>query len=216
MLNMKKITIYKILLIILIIIAIVLVLLVINKNIESNKTETQAQQVLEKIRISAENDSISENLNITEDGLETVEPRNVVKEINEQIEGYNVIGIIKIPKINIEYPILEKTDKTSLNLSITKFWGEKVNQIGNLVLAGHNNLNDRMFGKINKLENGDIIELTDSQLVTVKYEVFSTYIVDPNDINCILPENENLREVTLITCTNGNADRLVVKACEIK
>ncbi len=203
---MKKITIYKVILIILIIIAVVIVALIVNKNIKSQKIETQAQQVLQRISNSVENMKDNEN---------NVEEATVaVQEINEQLEGYGVIGIIKIPKINIEYPILEKTDKTSLKLSITRFWGGKVNQIGNLVLAGHNNFNDKMFGKIDKLKNGDIIELTDSQLVTVKYQVFSKYVVDPDDINCILPEDENRREVTLITCINGNKERLIVKASE--
>lgn len=72
-----------------------------------------------------------------------------------------------------------------------------------------------MFGKIDKLEKGDIIELTDSQMVTIKYQVFKTYVVDPNDINCILPEDEETREITLITCSNRDKNRLVVKAREI-
>lgn len=197
---MKKITVYKIILIVLIAIAIVLTVLVVKKNLESQKIENQAQAVLAEIKTRK---------------IDNPEQIDVIQEIDEEIEGYKVIGIIKIPKIEIEYPILEKTDKTSLNLSITKFWGEKINQKGNVVLAGHNNLNNTMFGKINKLENGDIIELTDSQMVTVKYQVFKTYVIDPNDITCILPENENSREVTLITCTNGNKNRYVVKAREI-
>ena len=197
---MKKITIYKIILIILIIVAIILTALVIKKHVESNRTEKQAQTVVQEIK----------NKEMT-----NPEQIDVIQEIDAEIEGYKVIGIINIPKIGIEYPILEKTDKTSLNLSITKFWGEKINQKGNVVLAGHNNLNDRFFGKINKLENGDIIELTDSQMVTVKYQVFRTYVIDPNDIAYILPEDENAREVKLITCTNGNKNRLIVKAREI-
>lgn len=198
---MKKITVYKIILILLIITAIILTALVIKKNVESSKIENQAQAVLKKIK---NNKAIN------------TEENDIIQEIDEKIEGYKVIGIIKVPKINIEYPILEKTDKTSLNLSITKFWGEKINQKGNVVLAGHNNLNNKMFGKIDKLENGDIIELTDSQMVTVKYQVFKKYIIDPNDITCILPEDETSREVTLITCTNGNKERFIVKAREIK
>ena len=73
-------------------------------------------------------------------------------------------------------------------------------------------MNNKMFGKIDKLENGDIIELTDSQMVTIKYEVFDKYIIDPNDISCIYPVDENSREVTLITCTNRDKNRLIVKA----
>lgn len=194
---MKKITMYKVLLIILIIIAIGLAIVVIKKNIEGNIVENSAKQVIEKIK--------ENNLKKTD----------VVQEIDEYLDGYKVIGIIKIPKINIEYPILEKTDKTSLRLSITKFWGEKINQKGNTVLAGHNNLNNTMFGKIDELKNGDIIELTDNQMVTIQYEVFKKYVTDPNDITCILAENDNTREVTLITCTNGDKNRTIVKAREI-
>jgi len=198
---MKKITIYKIILVILIIIAAILLVLTVRKNVESKQIEEQAQTVLSQIKTAKQ---------------EITKETEVVREIDAELEGYKVIGIIKIPKIDIEYPILEKTDKTSLKLSITKFWGEKINQKGNVVLAGHNNLNNRMFGRINELENGDIIELTDSQMVTVKYEVFKTYIVDPNDITCILPEQENTREVTLITCINRDTERLIIKARNVE
>lgn len=196
---MKKITVYRIILAILVITALVLVVFVIKKNVESNKIENNTQSVLQEIK--KEKESNPNDI-------------DVIQEIDQEIEGYKVVGIINIPKINIEYPILEKTNKESLKLSITKFYGEKINQIGNVVLAGHNNLNNKMFGKMDKLENGDIIEFTDSQMVTIKYEVFDKYIIDPNDISCIYPVDENSREVTLITCTNRDKNRLIVKARE--
>ena len=197
---MKKITVYKTILVMLVITALVLAIFIVKKYIEGNKIENNIQSVLQEIK--KEKQSNPNQI-------------DVIKEIDEEIEGYKVVGIINIPKINIEYPILEKTNKESLKLSITKFWGEKINQKGNVVLAGHNNLNNKMFGKIDKLENGDIIELTDSQMVAVEYQVFDKYIIDPNDINCIFPVEENTREVTLITCTNRDKNRLVVKAREI-
>ncbi len=197
---MKKITVYKIILVILVITAIILAGFVIKKQIESKKVEDNTKTVLQEIK--KENKSNPEQI-------------DVIQEIDQKIGEYKVIGIINIPKIGIEYPILEKTNKESLDLSITKFWGEKINQKGNVVLAGHNRLNNTMFGKIDKLENGDIIELTDSQMITVKYQVFDKYIIDPNDIDCIFPVDENAREVTLITCSNRDKNRLVVKAREI-
>lgn len=197
---MKKITVYKTILVMLVITALVLATFIIKKYIEGNKIENNIQSVLQEIKKEKQSDP---------------NQIDVIKEIDEEIEGYKVVGIINIPKINIEYPILEKTNKESLKLSITKFWGEKINQKGNVVLAGHNNLNNKMFGKIDRLENGDIIELTDSQMVTVKYQVFDKYVIDPNDIDCIFPIDENTREITLITCTNRDKNRLVVKAREI-
>ena len=195
---MSKIKIYKIILICLIIAAIIVGTLVTIKYFNLYKNETEVKQVIASINEEFKNSD------------------KPIKEINQQIQGHKVVGIIKIPKIELEYPILETTTKETLNLSITKFWGNQINEIGNVSLAGHNNLNGTMFGKTKKLEVGDIIELTDIQNVTLKYKIFKMYVIDPNDISCILPEQEGTREVTLITCTTGGKDRFIVKAREIQ
>lgn len=194
---MSKIKIYKILLAVLIAASIIVAVLVAIKHVKLYKNEKETKQVIANITQSLENNE------------------EVTNKIDESIQGHKVVGIIKIPELNIEYPILENTNKETLNLSITKFWGNRINEIGNVTLAGHNNLNGTMFGKIKKMQEGDIIELTDIQNVTLKYQVFKVYVIDPNDITCILPEQENVREITLITCTNGNKNRLIVKAREI-
>lgn len=194
---MSKIKIYKILLAVLIAASIIVAVLVAIKHVKLYKNEKETKQVIANITQSLENNE------------------EVTNKIDESIQGHKVVGIIKIPELNIEYPILENTNKETLNLSITKFWGNRINEIGNVTLAGHNNLNGTMFGKIKKMQEGDIIELTDIQNVTLKYQVFKVYVIDPKDITCILPEQENVREVTLITCTNGNKNRLIVKAREI-
>ena len=196
---MNEMKIYKIVLAILIIAIIIVSVIVGIKYIKEYTSEAETKEVIASI-----NEKLNDNQN-----------KNVIREIDENIKGHKVVGIIKIPKVKLEYPILEKTTEETLNLSITKFWGNEINEIGNVTLAGHNNLSGVMFGKIRKLENGDIIELTDIQNTTLKYEVFKTYIIDPNDISCILPEKEDVREVTLITCTTGGKERFIVKAREI-
>lgn len=194
---MDKIKKYKILFSLLLIATVIVAALVIIKYINIFNNEKNLKMTIANIY-----EEVSEN-------------DNSIPQINQEIDGHKVIGIIKIPKINLEYPILETTNKNTLNLSITKFWGNQINEIGNVTLAGHNNLNGTMFGKIKKLEVGDIIELTDIQNVVIQYQIFKTYVIDPNDISCILPEQKAVREVTLITCTNGNKNRFIVKAREI-
>lgn len=196
---MNKLKIYKALQVLLIIAAIVVGFFVVRKFYIENKTKSLATEVLETIKTT-----------------QSSEVEETTQRIDAEMSGYKVVGIIKIPKIDLEYPILEKTNVESLNISVTKFWGNEINEIGNVTLAGHNNLSGVMFGKIDKLVNGDIIELTDIQNITLKYEVFDTKVIDPNDISCILPIEEGSREVTLITCTNGRANRFIVKAREIK
>jgi len=142
-------------------------------------------------------------------------------QIQLEYKGYKVIGIVKIPKINIEYPILEIGDidpenaKQPMKLSIIKYWGENVNDYGNLSIAGHNNKDGTMFGKTKKLEMGDIVELTDLTGQTIQYSIYDIFVTDPNDVNILLSKDESVREVTLITCTNGNKQRLILKAKEI-
>ena len=72
-----------------------------------------------------------------------------------------------------------------------------------------------MFGKTKYLEKGDIIQITDKKNRTVDYEVFDYYIIDPNDVSCVESVDGNTKEVTLITCSNGNKKRLITKAREV-
>lgn len=129
---MNKLNFYKALRIVLIIAIIVVAIFVVKKFYNENKTEKLAKDVLETIKTTTEE---------TENG-------EVVQTIDAELGGYKVIGIIKIPKIELEYPILEKTNTESLNISITKFWGNEINEIGNVTLAGHNN-----FSRSNVWEN---------------------------------------------------------------
>ena len=143
--------------------------------------------------------------------------------IEEDVEmnGYKVIGIVKIPKIEIEYPILDidtynpEETKEPMKFSIVKYWGGNVNDYGNLSIAGHNNYDGTMFGKTKKLVKGDIVELTDLSKKTIQYEIYDIFVTDPNDVTILQTKDENIREVTLITCTNGNKQRLILKAREV-
>ena len=102
-----------------------------------------------------------------------------------------------------------------MKISIVKYWGGNVNDYGNLSIAGHNNYDGTMFGKTKKLEEGDIIELTDLQNIKIQYKIYSKFVTDPNDVTILESNNYESREVTLITCTNGNKNRLILKAKEI-
>ena len=145
-------------------------------------------------------------------------------EINTPLSGqytdskgkvYGIVGIIKIDKIDLEYPILDETTNDLLNVSVCKFWGPNPNEVGNLVIAGHNFTNTRAFSKVSKLDKGDIIEITDLTGKTIKYEIYTHYIVKSNDTTPTSQITHGCKEVTLITCTNGLKERRIVKAIEI-
>ena len=161
------------------------------------------------------------NIDFTNTESTENQEERVQKQIELEYKGYKVIGIVKIDKIGIEYPILEienidpESAKVPMKLSIIKYWGENVNDYGNLSIAGHNNKDGTMFGKTKKLKIGDIVELTDLTGQTIQYSIYDIFVTDPNDVSILLPKDEQIREVTLITCTNGNKERLILKAKEI-
>lgn len=206
--NSFKLKIYKTFAYILLIIAIIVIGMIIYKYGSNQINEKESKQTIETFN----------QIEIKNDEEQETESSN---EIQLEYKGYKVIGIVKIPQINIEYPIIEIGDidpesaKKPMKLSIIKYWGEKVNDYGNLSIAGHNNKDGTMFGKTKKLKIGDIVELTDLTGKTITYSIYNIFVTDPNDVSILLPQDEKIREVTLITCTNGNKQRLILKAKEI-
>ena len=187
---MKKI--YNFLLIILILAAMIVGILIFNKYYKERKNEEQLSEVVRSIEDEKDNK----------------------KEKKCTYKGYDIIGTIEIPKIKIKYPILSKTTEESMLVSVTKFWGPGVNEIGNITIAGHNNFSGTMFGKTKLLEKNDIIKLTDLNNKTIEYKVFDKYSIDPNDVSCVESVEKGTREVTLLTCTKGHKERLIIKARE--
>lgn len=147
--------------------------------------------------------------------IEQVRDDKEQEEVQVEYKGYNVVGIISIPAIGIEYPILDTTNEKTMKVAITKFWGNDVNELGNFTMAGHNNKDGTMFGKTKRLKIGDKIEITDLTGKTIEYEIFDQYLIDPDDVSCVKSVKENTREVTLITCANGRSNRLITKAREV-
>lgn len=193
-----KLKIYKIILTILIIAGIVTTILIVKKYSEQYEYDKQGKEVLETF--SRINEKVEEN-----------EKRPIL------FNGYQVIGTIKIPKIELEYPILDKTTKKSMLTSISRFWGGDINSYGNVSLAGHNNrLTLTMFGKNKFLKKDDSIFLTDLENKTIEYKIYDIFTTDPNDVSILQTTDESVREVTLITCNKGHENRLIIKAREIK
>ena len=108
----------------------------------------------------------------------------------------------------------EENFTTLLKISPCKFWGPNPNEIGNFCIVGHNYKNEQFFSKVPTLENGDIIQITDLFGNTVEYEVYDKFVVLPTNTDCTSQLTNGKREITLITCTNDNKQRVIVKATE--
>ena len=131
-------------------------------------------------------------------------------------KNYNYIGRVVIPKIGVDYAILDHWSDELLRVSICKFHGSNPNEVGNLCLVGHNWRNKRFFSKVPTLEMGDLVEITDLNEVTIEYEVYDIHTVDPNNVDDTTQKTNGRKEVTLITCTDDSSQRVIVKCKEKK
>lgn len=131
---------------------------------------------------------------------------------------YTTIATVSIPKINLQYPILDgETDSEAeteslLKIAPTKFWGSNPNEVGNFCIVGHNYRNSKFFSKVPTLVEGDIIEITDLEGRTLRYSIYNKYEVVPEDLSCTSQLTNGKKEITLITCTNDSRMRVIIKA----
>lgn len=204
---------------------------------DRNKSEAVSKEILQAMEFVPEtimveepavvlvlNDSASNtNINIDEVEETTTITRRVEVEEEQKVVtksgmAYYTIGQINIPSINCNYPILASDNvdyEELLKISPCKFYGPDPNEVGNLCIVGHNYRNSKFFSKVPKLENGDIIEITDSFGKTIQYEVYDKYTIVYTDTNCTSQLTEGRKEITLITCTNASDEnRVIVKARE--
>ena len=124
---------------------------------------------------------------------------------------FSVIGIIKIDKLGIKYPILSTTTENLLEISPCRYFGPYPNEVGNLCIVGHNYNNETFFGNLHLLRIGDNIEIYDSKNSHLTYEIYDIYEVLENDVSCLSQDTNGKKEITLITCNNNNGKRLIVK-----
>ena len=199
-----------------------------------NKDEEVSQEILANMNMTEDNTVADSNVLIAvlddEEQTEELNAENQAEQIknsNKTVQTtqngfrYVSIGTVRIPKINVEYPILDgETDSVEetedlLKISPTKFWGPEPNEVGNFCIVGHNYRNTKFFSKVPTLEDGDIIEITDLVGKTINYRVYNKYEVDPTDVSCTSQLTNGNKEVTLITCTNDSKLRVIVKAREV-
>lgn len=188
---------------------------------DRNKSEEVSQVLLSEVKsddttkASTEDDAIIIVLSEEEANEAEVDTNQIMNSVTLGDVTYTTEAIITIPKIGITYPVLSDTSDKLLEISVNKYWGPEPNEVGNYCIVGHNYRNGKMFGKLNELEHGDIVELEDLTGRTIEYKVYDIYVVDPTDTSCTSQLTNGRKELTLITCTNYGTQRLVVKCAQV-
>lgn len=136
---------------------------------------------------------------------------------NSSEEPFNgLFGIIEIPKINLYYPVFSYLTESLLKISPCKFYGDSPDKNGNICIAGHNYDNSLFFSKLSTLSQNDEIYLYDNNGIQYVYSVYDIYEVEESDLSPILNYESNEKILTLVTCNNFNANRIILKAKQKK
>jgi len=140
----------------------------------------------------------------------------------KQMEGYDIIGQIQIPKIELQCNILDEVTKRSIEIAVAKMYTtEGLNQPGNTVIYGHNYRNSLFFSRNDELSKGDKVIITDSEGKSITYEIydiFETATSDTTFYNRTAEMTGGKAEITLSTCTDDASEtdrRLIILAKEV-
>ena len=136
------------------------------------------------------------------------------------VNNNGMIGYISVKKIKVEIPIYYGTSPSVLNVAVGHLEGTSLPVGGSSthsVLSAHRGLpTAKLFTDLNKLELGDIFEITvlDRKLT---YQIDNIVVVEPNDVKPLeIKKDEDY--VTLLTCTpyGINSHRLLVRGTRIQ
>ncbi len=147
---------------------------------------------------------------------EVVENVETTESIETVIDGViipdDAVGMINIPKISVNRPILEGHSLDVLKNGLghvleTAYWQ------GNIGILGHNGGNAGYFKDLTKLVIGDTINYT-TEYGTRNYAVSEIVQIDDTDWSYLANTKDN--RITLITCIkNVPEKRLCIQATEI-
>lgn len=141
---------------------------------------------------------------------EKVEVEKDKKPEKAQLEEGKGIGILNIPKINLEIGIIEGVSYEDIKYVVGHFPGAPMpGEKGNFSIAGHRiSYFGQAFKDIDKLEKGDKVKVTYNGK-EYTYEVTDMYEVTPNETEALNPTKD--ATITIVTCTTDAKNRVIVK-----
>lgn len=126
------------------------------------------------------------------------------KEGVSMMDGYDYLGILLIPALGLELPVMADWDYPRLRIAPCRYAGSV--QTGDLVISAHNY--SRHFGRLKNLAGGEDVIFTDMEGNTTFYAVAEVEILEPSEVQEMTGSGYPL---TLFTCTYGGQTRVTVR-----
>jgi len=183
---------------------------------ETEETDSEAADADEHLADDGSNEDVDESAAYVQpDAPDVSELDETIEKIIEATGEDGVIGILEIPELDEELPIIGKWSYKLLKISICRYKGPGPNEEGNLVVIGHNYKNGSHFGRLDELSVGSEVYLTDSATGTrVRYEVYQIKSIEAGAFSELNTYRGDCG-LTLLTCKDNGTNRLIVR-CEQK
>lgn len=129
-------------------------------------------------------------------------------------KGFVMLGYIKIPKTNVNEPILDTVTPQSLNTAVAVIYPDnpRLNEPGNVVIIGHNYKNGQFFSNNKKLVVGDKLQIKDNTGRELTYTIYQKFETTEQDTSFYNRNTNGAIEVTLSTCTDDAKQRIIILA----
>lgn len=165
------------------------------------RAEQAARQVVNKLEASTNQEPLaSDERTVIPDYVLSPNMEMPVETIN----GIDFIGVLRIPTLELELPVISEWNYPNLKTAPCRYSGSAY--LNNLILCGHNYASH--FGRLKTLSEGDIATFTDIDGNVFIYKMVERETLNPTDIEGMESGNWDL---TLFTCTVGGQSRVTIR-----
>ena len=126
-----------------------------------------------------------------------------------KVDGYECIGLLSIPVLELELPVLTDWSYAKLKKAPCHYYGSYYEE--NFVIAAHNY--KVHFGRLSELQVGDVVTFTDVNGVVYHYEVELLETLPKDATKEMINSGFAL---SLYTCTPGGGNRVTVRCKNIQ
>lgn len=177
---------------------------------EEENAQSASENILQNVRKSILDNTYDESTSEESDRDESVEitvdiPREM---LITQVNGYDCIGVLSIPVLDLELPVLTDWSYAKLKIAPCHYFGSYFEK--DFVIAAHNYRSH--FGRLSALQPKDLVLFTDVSGTVHCYEVILLETLPGNATEEMITSGFDL---SLYTCTPGGASRVTVRCNSI-
>lgn len=142
--------------------------------------------------------------------IQTLLNNNEVKEMKTtKINGYDYIGTVTIPVLNLELPVMSEYDYTRLRKAPCRYYGSLYTN--DLIICAHSYKTH--FKYLDKLKQNDYVVITDVDGNNYIYEVLEIEILKATEVSEMI---NNDFDLTLYTCASDRTTRITVRCNRVE